>query len=730
MVLLGVFFAVTGCLSEHCEVYPEHCINAKADESGTQDDDCGDGVVQAGEACDQGPNNGPGHPCTSQCMLNVCGDGELGPGESCDDGNIVDDDECTNACALASCGDGIVEPGEACDDGNADQTDACLSTCVEASCGDGFVWEGVETCDDGNMSELDLCTSLCTHSPEVPTLELDFSQVKQFEFSWEPVLGAEYYQLLERVDVGAEFVQVGGDIVGESVALTVPLHSRVKSSYKLWACNAEGCSESAIVYVAGSLAEAVGYFKASNSDSDDRFGFSVALSGDGDTLAVGTPYEASGGTGIDGNQADNSASNAGAVYVFARSGTVWSQQAYLKASNSDLDDRFGQSVTLSDDGDTLAVGAYGEDSSATGIDGNQADNSASVAGAVYVFVRSGAVWSQQVYLKASNSDSDDRFGWSVALSGDGDTLAVGAYGEDSSATGIDGNQADNSASVAGAVYVFVRSGAVWSQQAYLKASNSGSGDYFGRSVALSGDGDTLAVGAYGEDSGATGIDGNQADNSASSAGAVYVFVRSGAVWSQQAYLKASNSGSGDYFGRSVALSGDGDTLAVGAYGEDSGATGIDGNQADNSASSAGAVYVFVRSGAVWSQQAYLKASNSGSGDYFGRSVALSGDGDTLAVGAAYEASGATGIDGNEANDSVSYAGAVYVFTRSEAVWSQQAYVKASNSGSGDYFGWSVALSGDGGTLAVGAWYEDSSATGISGDQLDNSAPKAGAVYLY
>ena len=202
------------------------------------------------------------------------------------------------------------------------------------------------------------------------------------------------------------------------------------------------------------------------------------------------------------------------------------------------------------------------------------------------FDRGGSVLDQVVYSKASNTGVNDRFGYSVALSGD--TLAVGAYGEDSAATGVNGNQADDSASFAGAVYVFVRSGTTWTQQAYVKASNTGAFDYFGTSVALSGD--TLAVGAPFEDNAATGVNGNQADDSANSAGAVYVFVRSGATWMQQAYVKASNTGADDSFGSRVALSGD--TLAVGALLEDSAATGVNGNQGDNSASEAGAVYVF------------------------------------------------------------------------------------------------------------------------------------------
>ena len=144
-------------------------------------------------------------------------------------------------------------------------------------------------------------------------------------------------------------------------------------------------------------------------------------------------------------------------------------------------------------------------------------------------------------MKASNTEADDANGYSVAISGD--TLVVGAHSEDSGATGVGGDESDDSAPSAGAAYVFVRSGATWSQQAYLKASNTGSGDYFGLSVAISGD--TLVVGAYREGSGATGVGGDESDDSALQSGAAYVFVRSGATWSQQAYLKASNTGSGD-----------------------------------------------------------------------------------------------------------------------------------------------------------------------------------------
>ena len=458
------------------------------------------------------------------------------------------------------------------------------------------------------------------------------------------------------------------------------------------------------------------YLKAFNTDAGDQFGSSVAVSGD--TVVVAAPVEASNATGVNGNQADNSTSGAGAVYVFVRSGTLWSQQAYLKASNTGMGDNFGVSVAVA--GNTVVVGASGEASNATGVNGNQADNSSIVAGAAYVFVRSGTLWSQQAYLKASNTGGNDRFGTSVAVAGD--TVVVGANQEASNATGVNGNQADNSAGFAGAAYVFVRSSTLWSQQAYLKASNTGGGDEFGRSVAVAGD--TVVVGALGESSNATGVNGNQANNSASAAGAAYVFVRSGTQWSQQTYLKASNTGGNDRFGFSVAVACD--TVVVGANGESSNATGVNGNQADNSASDAGAAYVFVRSGTLWSQQAYLKASNSEGGDLYGYSVAVAGD--TLVVGAFGEASNATGVNGNQADNSAFFAGAAYVYVRSGTLWSQQTYLKASNTGVSDGFGLSVAVAGD--MVVVGAYGEDSNATGINGNQADNSAGDAGAAYIF
>ncbi len=219
------------------------------------------------------------------------------------------------------------------------------------------------------------------------------------------------------------------------------------------------------------------------------------------------------------------------------------------------------------------------------------------------------------------------------------------------------------------------------------------------------------------------MNGSQSDNGSPSSGAAYVFTRSGTSWSQEAYLKASNTADQDYFGYSVSASGN--TVLVGASLEDGSATGVNGDQGDG-APNAGAAYVFTRSGMNWGQQAYVKASNTDPGDYFGSSVAVSGD--TAVIGAHREASNATGVDGDQGDNSASQAGAAYVFTRDGTDWSQQSYLKASNTDAGDWFGYAVSMSDR--TVVIGAYEEASSATGVNGDQHDNSADQADAAYTF
>ncbi len=377
------------------------------------------------------------------------------------------------------------------------------------------------------------------------------------------------------------------------------------------------------------------YLKADIPGTGDGFGYSVAISGD--TIVVGAPFEASAATGINGDQSDNAASESGAAYVFTRDGSGhWSQQAYLKPSNTGSGDRFGSSVAIS--GDTIVVGAPWEDSAATGVNGDQANNAQSISGAAYVFTRNGSIWSQQAYLKA-DSNYEMLFGRSVAISGD--DIVVGSIGMGHYAHFAAGGYPDYAA----AGYVFTRGeSGNWLQQAMLQASANGTGGSFsGSSVAIFED--TIVVGA-------------PSFKVEDIAGAAFVFKRSGAAWSQRDCLVASNVAEGDLFGSSVAI--DDRTILVGAVGEDSAATGVNGNQNDDSATDSGAVYAFMRNAAGrWSQRAYLKASNTGVHDSFGSAVAISGD--TFIMGAFEEDSAPTGVNGDQADSPFADSGAAYVF---------------------------------------------------------------------
>jgi trimeric autotransporter adhesin len=428
------------------------------------------------------------------------------------------------------------------------------------------------------------------------------------------------------------------------------------------------------------------YVKASNPGGDDVFGTSLALSGN--TLVIGAPME-------DGS--NDTASDSGAAYVLVRdSAGIWSQQAYLKASNADPGDNFGYSVAIS--GNLIAIGAPFEQSHAVGVNGDQADNSKLGAGAVYLYVRdSNGQWTQAAYIKASNTAASAQFGKSVAL--DGNTLVVGA---------------PMIPILVGSTYVFTRdANGSWSEQAVITASDPRADAGFSQTLAL--EGDTLAVGAP--------FHAGMSDFS----GAVYLFRRQGSSWSEVVRLKSSNTESSDNFGFSIALSGA--TLAVGAPGEDGGSTGVGGDQNDNSAASSGAVYLFDRDAAGnWAQTAYIKASNAETVDSFGYSLALSGD--WLAVSADNEAGGSTGTGGTESDNTKPGAGAAYLFVRDvSGTWSQQLYLKASNADPNDRFGRSsAALSSS--TLVFAAPFEDSNATGVNGDSSNNTVTASGAVYVF
>jgi hypothetical protein len=342
---------------------------------------------------------------------------------------------------------------------------------------------------------------------------------------------------------------------------------------------------------------------SSDGSSGDEFGYSVCL--DGDTVLIG---------------ADGDAVSTGSAYVFIRNGTTsWMQQTKLVANDSATGDNFGTSVSLDDD--FALIGAYGND----GI------------GSAYIFFREQNLWTQQQKLFASDTNQGAYFGHSVSL--DGNTALIGAeYNDDD-----------------GTAYVFTKNGTIWEQQAKLVPSESLPYNYFGYSVSL--DGDTALIGAHDDDD----------------SGMVYVFIRSGNNWTQQAKLVASDGHQNDLFGYSVSLYGD--TALIGAEGK---------------YSYKGAAYVFIRTGNTWTQQAKLTATDGAISDCFGHSVSLFED--TALIGAIY--------DDDNGGDS----GSAYIFTNSDNVWTQQQKLLASDGLAEDRFGRQVTL--DGNNSFIGSFGDD------------------------
>jgi hypothetical protein len=545
-------------------------------------------------------------------------------------------------------------------------------------------------------------------------LTVESGGIKTLRFSWGLIEGATSYRLEYAPDGPPNFVPAGDELDTSvtQIALEVPVHliGWAEARYRVAACDPLGCSNSEPVGISEHMLEIIGYFKASNASAGDWFG-EVALSANGKTMAVGAQLEDSGATVVNGDQEDESKRWAGAVYVFSETNGVWSQEAYLKASNSGVEDRFGRRVAISADGNTIITGAWFEDSN-----GNPNDDSLSNSGAAYVFRRTDGTWAEEAYLKALSPTVDASF-YEVAVNADGHRVAVGA---------------PRGAGTNGIVEIFDRvdqgGGSFgWARGPVLSPGRTRPGDGFGRSLSFAGDGETLVVGAPGDDSSSIEL-----DNDAPDAGAAYVFSYDGVDWAASAYIKASVVGAGDDFGRKVVLSSDGNTLAIGARQEAGGGTGVGADPSDDSAEGSGAVYMYVRDDDDWLQEAYIKASNTNAGDGFGDTIGLTDDGSVMACGARAEASAAVGVNGDAGDNSLPQSGAAYLYVREDGEWRFTNYLKAPNTGDGDLFGMAVSLSGDGSRLAVGASYEDSDSTGIGGDQGDaeGDLTRFGAVYLY
>lgn len=381
------------------------------------------------------------------------------------------------------------------------------------------------------------------------------------------------------------------------------------------------------------------YLKAPKLQGAAYFGSSVSLYGD--LAAVGMYRDDTISTGITmgtGAPTGTIQSDAGAVFIYRRTGQTWVQEAALYPPISTANNKFGYSLSL--DQNTLIVSAPYEDGTFTSIlNGNSAINTLTSvdSGAVYIFHRTAGTWASQAYIKASNSEPNDFFGWDVSIYGD--TAIVGADMEGSGQTFISQgtvSSSDNAMTSAGAAYIFKRYGNTWIQNAYLKPNTPDSNDYFGNRVHIHGQ--TAVVSAIGEASSSTGIQngvGGSGDNSFPNAGAVYVFKQLAGTWHQEAYIKPPVTSIGQKFGSSLSLWGD--LLAVGSTDEASSSLNIingGGASADTASTARGSGYVFRRQGVTWSQEAYLKASNGSTNDFYGNSIAVNGD--SIVVGASKE----------------------------------------------------------------------------------------------
>jgi len=348
--------------------------------------------------------------------------------------------------------------------------------------------------------------------------------------------------------------------------------------------------------------------RASNLGTTDRFGVSVAISGN---------YAIVGATGEAGP--NNATSFSGAAYIFQRddSGNWIQNPTILRASNLDMNDQFGSSVAIS--GNYAIVAAPWESGTS---------NATTRSGAAYMFeLNESGNWTEKKILRASNIATDDRFAQSVAISGN--YAIVGAWLEDGSS-----NQSDS----CGAAYIFERNDSGnWDEKTILRASNLGAGDNFGRYVAISGN--YAIVGAHLED-------GTSISSTTDSCGAAYIFERNitTGVWTETKLLRASNLAANDQFGRSVAISGN--YAIVGAVGEDG---------SSNNIQDCGAAYIFERDGyGNWSEKTIIRASNLGANDNFGESVAI--DGLNVIVGAYIEDGSSTDINFDS--------GAAYIYSGS------------------------------------------------------------------
>jgi hypothetical protein len=517
--------------------------------------------------------------------------------------------------------------------------------------------------------------------PGTPHLTVG-ADIKQLIFDWDDTAGAAYYRLLYRVGSGSYQPVIDNIPAATTQAkLSIAVHLQAWSSlrYAVAACNSSGCTNSPDVFPQNLMLDTIGYLKASNADSDDRFGWGQTLSDDGRTLAVTAALEASNATGVNGNQADNSSPESGAVYVFRRTSTGWRQEAYLKAGVNESSQFFGTgwflapgSLAINGNGSLLAVGASGQ--KVAGFEN---------AGAVFVYQRSSSgSWSLVATLHSPAPLRFDLFGQSLDMSLDGRTLKVDAQGP---------FRPDGTWNV---THIYVRPGATWQHSATIVPAVPGD---VCQNTRLSRDGNTLVA---------------SCENILGAHRHVETFKRSGNTWSNVSAMQF------DFYPTDIglALDGEANTMAI----EE--ATIVE----------ADVIGIYKWTGAAWVRKAGIPvfpydSTRSGLTD----PLALNRDGNLLAIGYSWATEEGAGVS-PASHPGGPRVGAVYVWKRDDrsGTWVRRSVIKAPNPDVDDFFGVSLSMCGSGKTLAIGADAEDSKARGVDGDRTDDSRTDSGAVYLY
>lgn len=500
--------------------------------------------------------------------------------------------------------------------------------------------------------------------PPIPAAPSVGYAPKSFLFSWPAVANATYYRLGEDPGATGSFTVVA-DYLGsttyarQELALTQP---PAAWRHALQACNANGCSPWSLP-VTPDGNRAIGYFK-STSTGAHAFGRGLALSPDGSAMAVG---------------------DGATLELFTRSAGQWQWVQTLGFQVGSV-----PNPVVSDDG-TLLVGMPGHD----GAFGDQ--------GLVKVFSRTPSGWTQADEWNPPAPRFIGNFGAFLGISRDGTVVVVSEY---FSARG-------------GSFHVYRKTGGTWAREATIEPEHAQPGSLFGVQAKISADGSTIVVGAQYEPSGSLT---DETDTSVSNAGAafVYGYDTGTGTWTKRAYLKAPAPTLHDLFGASTAISGDGNTVIIGTR-----------NASVAGVSRAGVAHVFRRNAGTYALAQTIPAPQLTPDAMFGGfGLALTQDGTALAIAARGDSSSGTGVDADTTQGAAPGSGAVHVYRLAGAQFAHAKYLKASNTGSGDLFGEAIDITADGRTIAVGARGESSAATGIGGDQADNSAVNRGAVYLY